>query len=157
MFGAIKLIIILAMIGAIGGGLWYITNLKADLAISELNSQRLEEATKQQNMLIEQMQNDIATIQKMNSDLQAQNEKQRRDVEDLAKKFDKRDFGTFVANQSDKAQQLINRGTKNALRCLELASGAPLNETEKKAKTPTEANRECPALIDNDFSAPATN
>lgn len=157
MFAALRLIIILSIIGAIGGGLWYITNLKADLAISEMNSKRLEEATQQQNTLIQQMQVDIATIQQMNADLQVQNEKQKRDVDDLAKKFDKRDFGTFVANQSEKAQQLINRGTKNVFRCLELASGAPLNETEKKAKTPTEANRECPSLIDNDFSAPATN
>ena len=157
MFAALRLIIILSIIGAIGGGLWYITNLKADLAISEINSKRLEEATQQQNALIQQMQVDIATIQQMNADLQAQNEKQKRDVDDLAKKFDKRDFGTFVANQSEKAQQLINRGTKNVFRCLELASGAPLNETEKKAKTPTEANRECPSLIDNNFSAPSTN
>jgi predicted nuclease with TOPRIM domain len=157
MFGAIKLIIILSIIGMIGGGLWYITNLKADLAISELNSQRLEEATKQQNMLIEQMQNDIATIQKMNSDLQEQNAKQQKDVDALAKKFDKRDFGSFVASQPEKSEQLINRGTKNVFRCLELASGAPLNETEKTAKTPTEANRECPNLIDSDFSAPSTN
>ena len=157
MFAALRLIIILSIIGAIGGGLWYITNLKADLAISEINSKRLEEATQQQNTLIQQMQVDIATIQQMNADLQAQNEKQKRDVDDLAKKFDKRDFGTFVANQSEKAQQLINRGTKNVFRCLELASGAPLNETEKKAKTPTEANRECPSLIDNNFSAPSTN
>ena len=157
MFAALRLIIILSIIGAIGGGLWYITNLKADLAISEMNSKRLEEATQQQNTLIQQMQVDIATIQQMNADLQVQNEKQKRDVDDLAKKFDKRDFGTFVANQSEKAQQLINRGTKNVFRCLELASGAPLNETEKKAKTPTEANRECPSLIDNNFSAPSTN
>lgn len=157
MFAMIRMVMILAIVGVIAGGLWYITNLKADLAVSELNNQKLEEATKAQNELIEQMQKDIAQIQQINSDLQEQNEKQKKDVDALAQKFDKRDFGSFVASQSEKAQSLINRGTKNALRCLELASGASLNETEKKAKTPTEANRECPNLIDSDFSAPATN
>jgi len=157
MFAMIRLAMILIIICTVAGGLWYITNLKADLAVSELNNQKLEEATKAQNELIEQMQQDIAKIQEINANLQEQNEKQRKDVDALAKKFDKRDFGTFVANQSEKAEQLINRGTKNVFRCLELASGAPLNETEKKAKTPTEANRECPNLIDSDFSAPSTN
>lgn len=157
MFAMIRLAMILIIICTIAGGLWYITNLKADLAVSELNNQKLEEATKAQNELIEQMQADIAQIQQINSDLQVQNEKQKKDVDALAKKFDKRDFGSFVAAQPEKSQELINRGTTNVFRCLELASGAPLNEKEKSAKTPTEANRECPNLIDNDFSAPATN
>ena len=154
MFAMIRMVLILVIIGTIGGSLWYITNLKADLAVSELNNQKLEEATKSQNELIEQMQADIAQIQQINSDLQEQNAKQKKDVDALAKKFDKRDFGSFVATNPEKSQELINRGTTNVLRCLELASGAPLNEKEKSAKTPTEANRECPNLIDSDFSAP---
>ena len=149
------MVLILVIIGVVGGGLWYVTNLKADLAVSELNNQKLEEATKSQNELIEQMQVDIAQIQQINSDLQEQNAKQKKDVDALAKKFDKRDFGSFVATNPEKSQELINRGTTNVLRCLELASGAPLNEKEKSAKTPTEANRECPNLIDSDFSSPA--
>ena len=155
MFAMIRMVLILVIIGVVVGGLWYITNLKADLAVSELNNQKLEEATKAQNELIEKMQADIAQIQQINSDLQEQNAKQKKDVDALAKKFDKRDFGSFVAAQPEKSQELINRGTTNVLRCLELASGAPLNEKEKSAKTPTEANRECPNLIDSDFSAPA--
>ena len=154
MFAMIRMVLILVIIGTIGGSLWYITNLKADLAVSELNNQKLEEATKSQNELIEKMQADIAQIQQINSDLQEQNAKQKKDVDALAKKFDKRDFGSFVATNPEKSQELINRGTTNVLRCLELASGAPLNEKEKSAKTPTEANRECPNLIDSDFSAP---
>jgi hypothetical protein len=155
MFAMIRMVLILVIIGVVGGGLWYVTNLKADLAVSELNNQKLEEATKSQNELIEQMQVDIAQIQQINSDLQEQNAKQKKDVDALAKKFDKRDFGSFVATNPEKSQELINRGTTNVLRCLELASGAPLNEKEKSAKTPTEANRECPNLIDSDFSSPA--
>ena len=154
MFAMIRMVLILVIIGVVVGGLWYITNLKADLAVSELNNQKLEEATKSQNELIEKMQADIAQIQQINSDLQEQNAKQKKDVDALAKKFDKRDFGSFVATNPEKSQELINRGTTNVLRCLELASGAPLNEKEKSAKTPTEANRECPNLIDSDFSAP---
>ena len=51
-------------------------------------------------------------------------------------------------------EKLVNRGTRNALRCMELAAGAPLTEAEKAAKTPMEANRECPSLIDSDYTTP---
>ena len=46
MFAMIRMVLILVIIGVVVGGLWYITNLKADLAVSELNNQKLEEATK---------------------------------------------------------------------------------------------------------------
>ena len=150
----IKLILYLVIVLVIAGGLWYVTNLKADLAISEANNQKLVDATKAQNELIEQMQKDIGQIQETNKQLAEQNEKQKQDVATLSSKFSKRDFGALAAEKPAVVEKLVNRGTVNAMRCLELASGAPLNEKEKNAKTPTEANRECPALIDSDYTAP---
>ena len=151
---AIKAAVYLAIVVVIAGGLWYVTGLRENLAIAEMNNQKLQDGIKEQQQLMEQMKADIEQIQTINKDLQEQNEKQRQDVDNLSRKFDKRDFGVFAIDNAEKAEYLINRGTKNALRCLELASGAPLNEKEKNAKTPTEANRECPALIDSDYTAP---
>jgi multidrug efflux pump subunit AcrB len=78
---AIRLLLIAVIVAVIAGGLWYVTNLKADLATSEANNRQLVEATREQNMLIEQMKQDVAAIQKANAELQQQNERQRRDVE----------------------------------------------------------------------------
>jgi len=153
-FAIIRLVIIFAIVGVVAGGIWYVTNLKADLATSEANNRQLVDATREQNMLIEQMKVDVSSIQKANADLQAQNEKQRRDVETLNSKFSKRDFGALAAEKPDVVERLVNRGSKNALRCMELASGAPLTDEEKAAKTPMEANRECPSLIDSNYTAP---
>jgi ABC-type bacteriocin/lantibiotic exporter with double-glycine peptidase domain len=151
---AVRMILVVVVVAIIAGGLWYVTNLKADLATSEANNRQLVEATREQNLLIEQMKQDVAAIQQANAELQQQNEKQRRDVETLSTKFSKRDFGALAAEKPAVVERLINRGTKNALRCMELAAGAPLNEQEKAAKTPMEANRECPSLIDSDYTAP---
>jgi TolA-binding protein len=148
---AIKAIVYLVIVLVIAGGLWYVTGLRENLAISEMNNQKLQDGIKEQQELMEQMQNDIEQIQTINKDLQEQNIKQKQDVDNLSRKFDKRDFGVFAIDNTEKAEYLINRGTKNALRCLELASGAPLNETEKNAKSPVEANRECPSLVDPSF------
>jgi ABC-type bacteriocin/lantibiotic exporter with double-glycine peptidase domain len=151
----IRMLLIAVVVAIIAGGLWYVINIKADLATSEANNRQLVEATREQNMLIEQMKQDVAAIQKANAELQAQTEKQRQDVETLSTKFSKRDFGALAAEKPAVVEKLVNRGSKNALRCMELASGAPLNDQERAAKTPMEANRECPSLIDSDYTAPA--
>jgi cell division protein FtsB len=152
---AIRMILIVVVVAIIAGGLWYVTNLKADLATSEANNRQLVEATREQNLLIEQMKQDVVAIQQANAELSATVEKQRQDVSTLSSKFSKRDFGALAAEKPAVVEKLVNRGSKNALRCMELASGAPLNEQERTAKTPMEANRECPSLIDSDYTAPA--
>lgn len=157
MFGigsAIKAIVYLVIVIVIAGGLWYVMNLKADLAISEQNNEKLQSGIEQQKELLEMMRKDIAQIQETNKQLAEQNEKQKQDVATLSTKFSKRDFGALAAEKPSVVEKLVNRGTANVMRCLELASGAPLNDKEKAAKTPTEANRECPGLIDSNYKAP---
>lgn len=155
MFGignVIKAVVYLVIVLLIAGGLWYVTNLKASLAISEQNNQKLEDGIKQQQQLLENMQKDIAQIQETNKQLQAENARQKADVENLANKFQKNDLGVLATTKPALVEKLVNRGTVNVLRCLEIASGSPLNEKEKNAKTPQEANRECPGLIDPNYT-----
>ena len=151
---SIKIVSALIIVLVIAGGLWYVTGLRADLAVSEMNSKKLQEGIQAQQELMDQMRNDIEQIQSINSNLQRQNEKQRQDVANLTTKFERRDLGALAAEKPELVERLVNRGSKNALRCLELASGAPLTEAEKNAKTPTEANRECPSLINPNYTAP---
>ena len=125
---AIRMLLIVVVVTIIAGGLWYVINIKADLATSEANNRQLVEATREQNLLLEQMKQDVAAIQQANAELQQQNEKQRRDVETLNSKFSKRDFGALAAEKPEVIERLVNRGSKNALRCMELAAGAPLND-----------------------------
>jgi len=148
----VRVVSILIIVLVVAGGLYYITDLKAALVISQANEQKLHEGIQAQNRLLESLQADIAAIQEANNQLREENEKQRKDVDDLAKKFDKRDLGVFAIANTKKLQKLIERGTRNALRCLELASGSPLTEEEKNASTPIEANRECPSLINPSYS-----
>ena len=147
----IKVVSILIIVLVIAGGLYYVTDLKAALATSQANEKKLEDGIKVQQELLEAMKADIAAIQEANEKLRKENEQQKKDVDALARKFDKRDLGVFALANTEKLQELIERGTKNALRCLELATGSPLTEAEKNASSPIEANRECPALINPNF------
>lgn len=153
-FSAIKYVIILAIVIAIGAGLWYVMNLKADLATSEANNKQLETALQEQGAVLAQMKKDVEQIKTINEDLSKQKENLQKDRDVLTSKFSKRDFGALAAEKPNVIERLVNRGTVNAMRCLEIASGSPLTEKELTAKTPTEANRECPALINPAYTAP---
>ena len=143
---------ILVVVVVFAGGLWYVTNLKADLAVSEMNNKTLQDGIQQQQEVLEQMRRDIVLIQQINRDLNEQRDRLEKDREVLTSKFSKRDFGALAAERPRAIERLINRGSANAIRCIEIASGSPLTEEEKNAKTPTEANRECPNLINPNYS-----
>ena len=84
MFGLpqiIKYVAILLSILIVAAGLWYVMNLKADLAISRENSAKLEQGIESQKLLMQQMREDIAEIQKVNKELHDLANTQRAEVD----------------------------------------------------------------------------
>ena len=163
MFGigaSIKAIVALIIVAIVAAGGWYVMNLKADLAISQENSKRLQEGVREQQALMKQMAEDIAKIQDINRELAEQTTKHRAEVDALSRKFSQdakgqpRDFGQFAKEKPELVERLVNRGTKNAMRCLEIASGAPRTPEELAAKSATEINKECPTIANPNYKAP---
>ena len=66
----IRSIVALIIALIIAAGLWYVSNVKADLVQSQENARRLEEGIQEQKDLLRQMVEDIAAIQQTNRDLQ---------------------------------------------------------------------------------------
>jgi TolA-binding protein len=159
----IKMIAIL-LIAVLGlGSLWYITNLKADLAVSRENTKKMTEAVEQQQAVIKQIQEEQRQIRDINNELNTTIKLQNKDMDNLKDRFsqnaagEKRDFGKAAAARPGSLERAVNRGTVNALRCLEIASGAPLTEAEKNATTPDKINRECPALANPNYKPAGSN
>ena len=156
----IRAIVALIMTVVIAGGLWYVSNLKADLVQSQENARRLEEGIQEQKDLLKQMVEDVAAIQQTNRDLQNLAERYRGEVDTLSKKFSQdargnpRDFGQLARERPELVERLVNRGTRNAMRCLELASGAAHTREELAAKSSGEINKECPAIANPNYRAP---
>jgi len=160
MFGLpqiIKYVTILLSIVIVAAGLWYVMNLKADLAISRENSAKLEQGIESQKLLMQQMREDIAEIQKVNKELHDLANTQRAEVEALSNKFSQdargqsRDFGSLAKEKPGLIERLINRGTRNAMRCLEIASGAPRTKEELEAVTSSQINKECPSIANPNY------
>ena len=160
MFGvgaALKAIVALVIVLVVAGGFWYVTGLRADLAVSQENARKMTEAVEKQQEAIAQMQAEQQKIKELNNELNTTIKLQNKDMENLKDRFttsangEKRDFGKAAAKKPASLERAVNRGTVNALRCLEIASGAPLTEAEKNATKPSEINRECPSLANPNY------
>ena len=156
-FSVVKVVAYLGIVIIIAGGLWYAMNLKAELATSEANNKILENSLSEQSQVIEQMRVDIAQIQRINEEVNAELGRQREEVKNLVNRFnvnargESRDIGKIASKKPRAMQRLINRGTVNALRCLEIATGAERTEKEINAKKESEINRECPTLANPNY------
>lgn len=159
--GAIKAVVALIIVLIVAAGGYFLINLKADLAIAQENSKKLEEGIRQQNETMAQMKQDQEKIKQANNELNTTIKLQNKDMENLRDRFSvgadgqKRDFGKTAAAKPNSLERAVNRGTVNALRCLEIASGAPLTEAEKNATKPSEINRECPSLANPNYKPAA--
>jgi len=138
----IKLILaIIVMIGA-GGGYLYVNKLQKDNATLKTNQIKLESAVEDNNKVIEQQIEDINKIRNTLEVVEEEKKKLEKDKDDLNKRLGKHDIGNLAENKPGLVEKIINKASKNAQRCVEIASGSPLTEEELNG-TP---NRECPSF-----------
>ena len=156
----IKLILILLIMCGIGYGLWYVTGLRANLAVSQENERKMEQALQEQQEAIAQMQREAEQIKEINKDLDAKIKAQEADFKTLEDKFEKtksgkkRDFGGNAVKKPGLVEKAINKGSLDAMRCLELASGGELTEEERNATKKSESNSICPSLANPNYTPP---
>ena len=138
----IKLVLaIIVMIGA-GGGYLYVNKLQKDNATLKTNQIKLESAVEDNNKVIEQQIEDINKIRKTLEIVEEEKKKLEKDKDDLNNRLGKHDIGNLAENKPGLVEKIINKASKNAQRCVEIASGSPLTEEELNG-TP---NRECPSF-----------
>jgi biopolymer transport protein ExbB/TolQ len=160
---AVRILAVLAIVLVGAAGIWYVTGLRADLAVSKENAQKLTDAVEQQQAAMSQMRQEQQQIRDANNQLNTTIQLQNKDLTNLQDRFtqnaagEKRDFAKAAAAKPEALERAVNRGTVNALRCLEIASGSPLTDTEKAASKPSEINRECPSLANPNYKPAVAN
>jgi chromosome segregation ATPase len=137
-------IIITSLLGA--GA--YVLKLQRDNVILKENAVKLESAISEQKTLIENQKKDFAEILEANKKINALVNNLKKDLDDLDKRFTKkdRDIGKLAIERTKVIERIINKGSENAKRCIEIASGSPLTEEEKNATKKSEINPECPSI-----------
>ena len=154
----IKMLLILGVLAGLGGGYMYVKNLKADLAVSEANNMKLEQSVADQKAVIEQVQADFKKQQEISKKLQETNLTLAKELRDTEEKFNKvnasgkkRDVGALALKKAKIMEKVINKGTANANRCFEIATGSPLTEKEKNATKKSQINPECPSIANPNY------
>ena len=153
MFSSIRLIFTVLIISGIAGAGVYVMKLRADNATLKANQIELEKGIEAQTKLIEQQKVDFEAIMESNKKLNALVMTFKKDLDDLDKRFNKkkRDFGKLAIDRTEAIERIMNKGSVNAKRCVELASGAERTEAEIKATRKSEINPECPALANPNY------
>ena len=153
MFGQIKMVITIVLIAGIAGAGMYVMKLRADNATLKANQIQLETAITEQNKVLEQQKEDFTAILESNKKLNVLINTFKKDLQDLDKRFTKknRDIGKLAIERTESIERIINGGSKNAARCIELASGAEHTPEELKATLKSEINPECPALANPSY------
>ena len=141
--------IILALIGSAG----YVIKLQRDNTILKENAVKLESAISEQKQVIENQKKDFAEILEANKKITALVNNLKKDLDDLDKRFNKgeRDIGKLAIERTGAIERIINKGSENAKRCIEIASGSPLTEQEKNATKKSEINPECPSISNPNY------
>jgi len=153
MFGTIKLFFIGALIASLVGAGAYVMKLRSDNAILQANQIKLESAVADQKQLIEKQQVDFQEILVANQEMNHLVGALKKDLDDLDKRFNKgkRDVGKLAIEKTKLIEKIINKGSVNAKRCIEIASGAPLTDKEKNATKKSEINPECPSIANPSY------
>jgi hypothetical protein len=146
------------MLAGAGGGFIYVKNLQADLATSEAINLKLEESVADQKAVIAQQANDFKSILAANKVLDEQNKILSKEFKALDQRFNKingqgevRDIGKLAEERSSSVERVINSATKKAMRCVEIAMGAPLTEKEINATKKSQINSECPSIANPNY------
>ena len=153
MFSSIRMIFAVLLITGIAGAGMYVMKLRSDNAILKANQTKLEGAIAEQNKVLEQQKQDFEAIMESNKKLNVLINTFKKDLQDLDKRFTKknRDIGKLAIERTKSIERIVNGGSKNAARCIELASGAEHTEEELKATLKSQINPECPALANPNY------
>tara|TARA_B100000902_G_scaffold44980_1_gene52608 strand:+ start:1046 stop:1516 length:471 start_codon:yes stop_codon:yes gene_type:complete len=153
MFGSIRIFMIGIMATAVIGGGVYVMKLRSDNAILKANAIKMESAINEQQELITKQKEDFKQILAANKKMNELVSVLKKDLEDLDKRFNKknRDFGKLAIQKTKVIERIMNKGSVNAQRCIEIASGAELTEEELNATKKSEINTECPSIANPNY------
>ena len=149
-FGIAKYLMIISVFAGIIG---YVMTLRADNAILKSNAVKMELANSNLEKALQSQKEDFNKIIEANKQMNILINNLKDDLENLDKRFNKngRDIGKLATKKPGLVEDVINRATDRAKRCVEIASGSPLTEQELQATKKSEINPECPSIANPNY------
>ena len=137
--------------------------LQADNEVYRINEQvyaenetKLNDAILDQEVVIAEKAAQAAAIQEANNILRRETDRLDKEKANLAKKLGRHQLDILAENKPGLVARVINKAGRNALRCFEVITGAPLTPKEEEASKPSQYNAECPTIHPN-YNKPTEN
>lgn len=141
MFGGLSISLILKLLGmvSIGGAIYYAMHVLDEKERLEEQVLRHEANIASLNASLSKKDEEISFIKQTFGKIEKLNNELKSDNEDLRKKFNKisndgsvRDLGVLGKAKPKLVGKIINKGTQEAMRCMELAMGDVVDEKDTK-------------------------
>lgn len=142
----IYILVLTAFATIVGIFYWYYKSSQETIAVLNANNAKLETAVNEQKQAIEAIKNDLQVQQNVLQQTYRDFDETRRLNQELSSRFSKHDIGSLATKKTKLIENIINKATSDAARCLEILSGSPLTEKEKNATKKSEINNECPSI-----------
>ena len=145
LLGKIKMLLILTVvIGAVGFGAWkYYQYTQEQIRIYAVNAATAELAQQQAEAAVESLKRDMVEIQAQFTAVSAKFEVAKGRVDALENKLSEHEIGDLAQKKPKLIEKIIDKGTKDVLRCYEILTGSPLTEDEIAVTKKSKANTTC--------------
>jgi uncharacterized protein HemX len=137
---------------------WYVYTTKNQLQVALLDNDRLKLAISQNEAAIDQLNEDYRKNEEALRNLFGTFQSQNQELAELTRKLNRssatgqpRDLGQIARQRAQAVERLVNKGSVEAARCIELATGAERTPEELAATKPSEVNSLCPSLANPRF------
>jgi len=147
----IKLAGVLAIVAMIAAAVWYYKWSQNEIAVLNQNNATLTKSLEDSERAIKALQNSIKESREKLTQTQNQFSSLRKERNRISKKLGEHDIGYLASQKPGLVERIFSKGTDNAGRCYELATGAKHTEAELKATKRSQINKSCPGLANPNF------
>ena len=147
-----KYLIIAGVLGAVGFGLWkYYTYTQETIRVYAENAARAEMAQAETQAALEQTIEDLKIVQEKYTQVSEDFNSAKKRVDGLQDKLKEHDLPFLAEQKPGLVEKILDKASKDMLRCLEIISGDPLTEEELNVTTKSKANTQCPDLANPNY------
>jgi len=153
LLGKIKmLLIVAAVLGVVGFGAWkYYTYTQEQIRIYAVNAATAELAQEQSEKAIAALKKDMVEVRAQYTAVSKSFDIAKKRVDALSEKLSEHELGDLAQAKPKLIEKIVDKGTKDVLRCYEILSGSALTEDELNATKKSKTNTSCPDIANPNY------
>ena len=149
------LLILTVVIGAVGFGAWkYYQYTQEQIRIYAVNAATAELAQQESEQAIEALRKDMEAVREQYTAVSEEFDRAKSRVDKLEEILSEHEIGILAQAKPKLVEKIVDKGTKDVLRCYEILTGSPLTEEEINVTKKSKANTTCSDVANPNYTPP---